>query len=61
MGDLVVTVLMLGTFVVVALVIVHILRNRDQAPELPSERSHDQVRAETRSRGHYESGMGPMK
>lgn len=61
MGDLVVTVLMLAMFVLVVLLLTHILRNRDQAPELPSERSHDQARAETRSRGHYESGMGPMK
>lgn len=59
MGDLVVTVIMLLMIVAGAGVVVYVLRNRLDVPDLPSERSAEMGRAHAVERGNH-SNMGPQ-
>ncbi len=59
MGDLAVTVIMLAMIVAGAGVILYVLRNRQDAADLPSERFSEMGRAHAVERSNH-SNMGPQ-
>jgi hypothetical protein len=59
MESIAVTIIMLAMALACAAVVVHILRNRPDSPDLPSERSAEQARAHAGERSNH-SGMGPF-
>lgn len=58
MGDLVVTLVMLAMILAGAGVVVYVLRNRLDVPDLPSERANEMGRAHAVEMGNR-SDMGP--
>ena len=59
MGDLVGTVVLFLMIAAGTGVIVYVLRNRADVPDLPTERSNEISRAEAQAQNNH-SNMGPM-